>query len=84
MSNHQPKFTPVICIGLGFSGLCLGAQLKRKYGLNYTDVHFYDKNTGYSGTWHVNRYPGESFFAAFHRVISANANCKQQAQHGAF
>jgi hypothetical protein len=53
------KYTPVLCIGLGLSGLCLGMQLKRKYGLNFADMHFYDRNDGYSGTWWVNRYPGE-------------------------
>jgi cation diffusion facilitator CzcD-associated flavoprotein CzcO len=68
MSTH-PKFTPVICIGVGLSGICLGAQLKIKYGLDFADVHFYDRNAGYSGTWWVNRYPGEFF------IVGGNVAC---------
>ena len=53
------KYTPLICIGLGLSGICLGAQLKRKYGLKFADMHFYERNESHGGTWWVNRYPGE-------------------------
>ncbi|KAF8583212.1 4-hydroxyacetophenone monooxygenase [Ramaria rubella] len=53
----QPtKFNEILCIGAGLSGVCLGAQLKRK--LNFTDIHFYDKNVSHSGTWQANQYPG--------------------------
>ncbi|KAF8526194.1 hypothetical protein BU17DRAFT_14537, partial [Hysterangium stoloniferum] len=46
----------ILCIELGFSGVCLGAQLKRK--LHFTDIQFYDRNTHIAGTWHTNSYPG--------------------------
>ncbi|KAF8518321.1 hypothetical protein JB92DRAFT_3088036 [Gautieria morchelliformis] len=50
------KYTEVLCIGLGLSGVCLGVQLQRKY--QFTDVHFYERDASHSGTWYVNRYPG--------------------------
>lgn len=52
-------YSEVLCVGVGMSGVCLGVQLQRKFG--FTDIHFYDRNASYSGTWLVNRYPGESF-----------------------
>ncbi|GJJ09078.1 hypothetical protein Clacol_003300 [Clathrus columnatus] len=51
------KYNKIVCIGLGLSGICLGVQLKRKW--NFKDMHFYDRNENYSGTWWVNRYPGK-------------------------
>jgi len=54
----ESKYTPVICIGLGVTGICLGVQLKCMYGLDFADVHFYDRNEGCAGTWWSNRYPG--------------------------
>ena len=51
-----PRFNEIVCIGAGISGVCLGAQLKRKYG--FTDIHFYDRNARPGGTWEANNYPG--------------------------
>lgn len=50
------SYTQFACIGTGFSGICLGAQLQRWY--NITDVRFFERQSGLGGTWHANRYPG--------------------------
>lgn len=50
------SYTQFACIGTGFSGICLGAQLQRWY--NITDVQFFERQSGLGGTWHANRYPG--------------------------
>lgn len=49
-------YTQFACVGTGFSGVGLGATLRRWYGTS--DVHFFDRNAGLGGTWHANRYPG--------------------------
>ncbi|GIZ49006.1 hypothetical protein CKM354_001204700 [Cercospora kikuchii] len=46
----------VACIGSGFSGICVGAQLKRWY--NETDIVFFDRQESAGGTWWINTYPG--------------------------
>lgn len=48
----SPKYPPII---LGVSGLCLGAQIKRLYSMDFEDIHFYDRNKGCAGMWHINR-----------------------------
>ncbi|KAF8505032.1 4-hydroxyacetophenone monooxygenase [Hysterangium stoloniferum] len=63
-SGGTVQFNEILCIGLGFSGICLGVQLKRK--LHFTDIHFYDRNTHVAGTWHANRYPGSDVAARFY------------------
>lgn len=55
--KHQVKYNEIVCIGLGLSGICLGAKLRRKCG-STIDMHFYDRNESHSGTWWVNHYPG--------------------------
>lgn len=50
------SYTQFACIGTGFSGIGLGAQLKRWY--NITDVQFFERQSGLGGTWLANRYPG--------------------------
>ncbi|KAF8496937.1 hypothetical protein BU17DRAFT_72434 [Hysterangium stoloniferum] len=55
-SEGTVQFNEILCIGLEFSGICLGAQLKGK--LHVTDIHFYDRNIHVAGTWHATRYPG--------------------------
>ncbi|KAF8591629.1 FAD/NAD(P)-binding domain-containing protein [Ramaria rubella] len=54
--SKSTKYSEILCIGFGLSGICLGVQLQRKFG--FTDIHFYDRNPNPSGTWWANRYPG--------------------------
>lgn len=61
-SKLTVKYNEVVCVGLGLSGICLGAQLRRRW--NYRDMHFYDRNESHSGTWFVNHYPGTYFSAS--------------------
>ncbi|EJD40432.1 putative monooxygenase [Auricularia subglabra TFB-10046 SS5] len=50
------EYIPVICIGAGMGGICLGAQLQRRLG--FTDFHIYEKLHEFGGTWCANTYPG--------------------------
>ncbi|KAF8510295.1 4-hydroxyacetophenone monooxygenase [Hysterangium stoloniferum] len=52
----EVKYNDVLCIGLGFSGICVAIQLKKQFG--HDDMHFYDRNESHSGTWWSNHYPG--------------------------
>ncbi|KAK3997876.1 hypothetical protein QBC44DRAFT_354362 [Cladorrhinum sp. PSN332] len=54
--GENPHYTQFICIGAGFSGIALGATLKRWYGID--DVIFFERGRELGGTWHWNRYPG--------------------------
>lgn len=56
VTKGETKYTEIVCIGLGFSGICLGVQLKRALG--FDDIHFYDRNPSVAGTWYANQYPG--------------------------
>lgn len=49
-------YTQFACVGTGFSGIGLGATLRRWYQID--DVQFFERNAGLGGTWHANRYPG--------------------------
>ncbi|KAK4143386.1 uncharacterized protein C8A04DRAFT_37398 [Dichotomopilus funicola] len=49
----DPIYTTFLCIGTGFSGICLGATLARCYTLLFLS---HDSAPG--GTWHTNTYPG--------------------------
>ncbi|GJJ09077.1 hypothetical protein Clacol_003299 [Clathrus columnatus] len=51
MKHGEVKYSELVCIGLGLSGICLGVQLKRKW--NFKDMHFYDRNETHSGTCDV-------------------------------
>lgn len=53
--EHLP-YTQFACIGTGFSGIGLGATLKRWYDIS--DIQFFDRNPSLGGTWLANRYPG--------------------------
>ncbi|KAF8591651.1 FAD/NAD(P)-binding domain-containing protein [Ramaria rubella] len=90
--SPSPKYTEVLCIGFGLSGICLGVQLQRKFG--FTDIHFYDRNSNPSGTWWANRYPGcacdvEVIFYSFSFepnpgwtcVFPSNVEIRQYADH---
>ncbi|KAF5563133.1 ACB 4-hydroxyacetophenone monooxygenase [Fusarium phyllophilum] len=50
------------CIGAGFSGIALGATLKRWYGI--TDVLFFERHSDLGGTWYANKYPAKLVGAA--------------------
>ncbi|MGH0029215.1 MAG: flavin-containing monooxygenase [Myxococcota bacterium] len=45
----------IAIIGAGFSGLCLGIQLKRA---GFDDFTIFEKSDGVGGTWRDNTYPG--------------------------
>lgn len=54
--KQNVSYTQFACIGTGFSGIGLGATIKRWYGI--TDVQLFDAADNVGGTWEVNTYPG--------------------------
>ncbi len=55
MSSHSLQFTDVAIIGSGFSGLCVGIQLKKS---SQNDFLILEKSQNVGGTWRDNSYPG--------------------------
>ncbi|KAF5613349.1 ACB 4-hydroxyacetophenone monooxygenase [Fusarium sp. NRRL 25303] len=56
-TKYSPSgYSQFACIGAGFSGIALGATLKRWYGI--TDVRFFERHSDLGGTWYANKYPG--------------------------
>jgi cation diffusion facilitator CzcD-associated flavoprotein CzcO len=55
MSGNQTIKTDVVIIGSGFSGLCVGIQLKK---MNHQDFVILEKASQVGGTWRDNSYPG--------------------------
>ena len=56
MENAPAQTGPQIAIiGAGFSGICLGIQLRQAGIRSFT---IYEKADGLGGTWRDNRYPG--------------------------
>lgn len=55
MTDDQ-SYSLIACIGTGFSGIGVGAQLKRWY--NETDIVFFERHETSGGTWWINTYPG--------------------------
>jgi len=51
-------YIPVIVIGAGESGIAAACQLKAQLGFDQFRV--YDRQSGFGGTWWINRYPGIS------------------------
>lgn len=51
------SYTQFACIGSGFSGIGLGATLKRWYGIQ--DIAIFERHADLGGTWFANKYPGE-------------------------
>ena len=49
-------YYPVIIIGAGESGICMGYKLKKVLGID--QFRIYDRQSGVGGTWWINRYPG--------------------------
>ncbi|RCI09534.1 hypothetical protein L249_3927 [Ophiocordyceps polyrhachis-furcata BCC 54312] len=54
MSNVS--YSQFVCVGAGFSGIALGATLKRWYGID--NVRFFERHADLGGTWFINTYPG--------------------------
>lgn len=50
------SYSRFACVGTGFAGIALGAQLKRWYGIS--DVRFFERHDDLGGTWFANKYPG--------------------------
>ena len=48
-------YSEVVCIGAGFSGLCVGAQLQT---MGVENFRIYERESSLGGTWFVNTYPG--------------------------
>lgn len=57
--KREPRYSStVVCVGVGVSGIALGAHLKLKYG--FDDIRFYEREAAIGGTWLLNSYPGMS------------------------
>ncbi|KAK0641754.1 hypothetical protein B0T16DRAFT_516194 [Cercophora newfieldiana] len=52
----EASYSQFACIGAGFSGIGLGAMLKRRY--NISDVRMFERESDLGGTWMINQYPG--------------------------
>lgn len=55
MNDDAPQTTRIAIIGSGFSGLCLGIQLRRAGDDDFT---IFEKSDRLGGTWRDNTYPG--------------------------
>lgn len=53
----RQNYSQFACIGTGFSAICLGATLKRWYGIS--DIQFFERYSDLGGTWFGNKYPGK-------------------------
>ena len=61
----EPRYSStVVCVGVGVSGIALGAHLKLKYG--FDDIRFYEREAAIGGTWLLNSYPGMSPHPGLH------------------
>ncbi len=47
------RYSDVVIIGAGFSGINLACQLQRKLG--FTDYVIYDRADSYGGAWNANK-----------------------------
>ncbi len=56
-TNHSTTYSQFACIGAGFSGIGIGATLKRWYGI--TDIQIFEREADLGGTWFINKYPGK-------------------------
>ena len=60
--EREPRYSStVVCVGVGLSGIALGAHLKLKYGIS--DIRFYEREAAIGGTWLINSYPGMSLLS---------------------
>ncbi|KIV93232.1 hypothetical protein PV10_04462 [Exophiala mesophila] len=49
-------YSKFACVGTGFSGIGLGATLRRWY--NESDIRYFERRDKLGGTWYINKYPG--------------------------
>ncbi|KAH7010550.1 monooxygenase [Ilyonectria destructans] len=54
--RNEPSYSRFACIGTGFSGIALGATLRRWYDMD--DIQYFERHDKLGGTWWVNQYPG--------------------------
>ncbi|CAK7202849.1 hypothetical protein SEUCBS139899_005576 [Sporothrix eucalyptigena] len=54
--HSDPDKIRVICVGAGFSGVCMAYKLQA-HAVNY-ELAVYEKNDDVGGTWYENKYPG--------------------------
>ncbi|PHH66380.1 hypothetical protein CDD81_7435 [Ophiocordyceps australis] len=54
--DDKSTYSQFACIGSGFSAICLGATLKRWYGIS--DIRLFERHGDLGGTWFINSYPG--------------------------
>lgn len=55
-SNGSYTYYPVVVIGAGESGICMGCKLQTK--LKCDQFRIFERRSGLGGTWYANRYPG--------------------------
>ena len=55
-SSSSFTYIPIAIIGSGESGICMGAQLKQQLG--FDQFRIFERQSGWGGTWWINRYPG--------------------------
>ena len=58
VNQHGPDFYtyyPVVIVGAGESGIALGCRLKQELG--FDQFRIFDRQSGFGGTWWINRYP---------------------------
>jgi NAD(P)-binding Rossmann-like domain len=54
--DNAYTYYPVVIIGAGESGICMGYKLQKVLGID--QFRIYDRQSGVGGTWWINRYPG--------------------------
>lgn len=55
-SKNAYTYYPVVIVGAGESGICIGCKLQSK--LDCDQFRIFDRRSGLGGTWYANRYPG--------------------------
>ncbi|TDZ41290.1 Baeyer-Villiger monooxygenase [Colletotrichum trifolii] len=55
-TKEASTYTQLACVGTGFTGIGLGATLKRWYDIG--DIRFFERHSKLGGTWFANQYPG--------------------------
>lgn len=54
--HNSFTYIPICIIGAGESGIAMGAQLKEQ--LAFSQFRIFERQSGWGGTWWINRYPG--------------------------